>query len=81
MIWHQIIAEFPEVPPDFIVNPCNICLDGTNYEINTWEVILKHGKISAGDEDLENPIGGIFCLLKSMSKNLPQTGGISYSLD
>lgn len=81
MIWHQIIAEFPEVSHDFIVNPCNVCLNGTTSEISTWEETLKHAKISDGGEDAENPIGGIFCLSRSMSENPSQTGGISYSLD
>lgn len=59
-IWHQIIAEFSEVPHDFIVNPYNICMDGTEYEINTWEEMLNHAKISVGGEYPENPLGRIF---------------------
>ena len=81
MIWHQIISEFPEVPHGSIVNPCNICLNGINCKINTWEKILKHPKISWGGKDPENPIGGIFYFPGSMSENLYQTGGISYNLD
>lgn len=58
--WHQIIAEFSEVPHDFIVNPRNICLDRTDCEINTWEEILNYAKISVRGEYPENHLGRIF---------------------
>lgn len=78
--WHQIIAEISEVPHDFIENPHSICLDGTEYEINTWEETIKQAKISVGGEHPENPLGWIFGYQGACLK-MCQTEGISYSLE
>lgn len=67
-------------PHDFIVNPYNICLDGTEYEINTWEEMLNHAKISVKGEYPENPLGRIF-VYQEACLSTSQTEGISYSLD